>query len=94
MPHLGYPSLHPIPPVGVEIEGKGLSEEQKDVENHRRTKDSRHFVHDFGIAPDKHEYQHTAHQRSGRERPHAELYELLRHLVIIVCPSSSCQQIQ
>ena len=71
MPHLGYLVLHPIPSVGVEIERKRLSEEQEDVENHRRPEDSRHFVHYLGVAPNENEYQHTAHQRSRRERTHA-----------------------
>lgn len=75
-------ALHLIPSVGVEVKRKGLTEEQNNVKNHRRSEYSAELGHDLWITPDEDEDEHTTEQGCRRKRTHTEFNELLRHPVI------------
>ncbi len=74
--------LHRVPAIPIEIEGRGLDQEQHAIDQERGEKDIREIGHQLGIERNQHEEKNAAEERGGGVCRRQKLGELLGELVI------------
>ncbi len=82
MSPLGVAVGHGVPAVVVQVKQRALGKKQEGIDEHLEVEHAHHVAHEIRVEQEQREGQRAAEKRGDGIRRHADLHELVGHVVV------------